>query len=176
MNQERTPTQQLETVAPKASRFFRRVPYDLFIAWVLGFLACAAFLGCGDNMAPGPDYRPQPNQEQAIDLVWYGVYGKNFEPPLIDWVHGDRLDCPGGISFSINGVCAFGYFDPSVFEVAVAVAPSGLLSDGSLAHELCHAKAWAETGNLDPDHVGPCFNLPEYLAAAGQSVLLGAGI
>lgn len=130
---------------------------------------------CGDNTAP--NYTMKPRQAEAMDLVWFGVYTKNIDPPLVNWVEGGRLNCPGGMSFmSTDGTCAFGEFTDWNYTIHVAWLPGQKFSDVSFAHELCHAKAWAETSDSDGGHTGPCFvGLSSHVAAA-QDALLGAGL
>jgi hypothetical protein len=165
--------------------------------WKFGILLLLT--GCGyrfpwaGDTYSGPT-NPQPNQDQAVQIVWYDTYGIDAPPPPIIWKFGDRCDPTTPLNtFSDpkSGECLLGYYDPfSIDQYAntVFVEWNGNFSaNQTFAHELCHARDQYMTGDSDINHHTECFSAdgveytpghdaPYSLASIATAALLATGL
>lgn len=102
----------------------------------------------------------KPEFDKAIAIVWRSEYSMLVDPPTIEWVEGDALNCNDGegwIEPNINNTtetgCVTGAFSQP-YRVRVAWKRSGKFSDTSLAHELAHARHYMDTGEVQYNHSG----------------------
>jgi hypothetical protein len=125
----------------------------------------ALLLGaCGPGIPV--DSTPQPNQDKAVGLVWYTLYGNTRTPPSVSWVHPENFDCyPTAdgtfLSFYIGQYdfsapirdfnhCVSGVTWLPQYTCWVGIDQT--LHQSALAHELFHASLWSRGGDGDPDH------------------------
>lgn len=118
------------------------------------YLILLAFLiGCGPSKIP--------NQDKAIDLVWYGVFQELESPPEIHWI--EDLNChdmegyfegrgPGVVADS--GLCVAGAYWSEWNWIDLAHY-SDLFSEMAFTHELLHAHLKRLFGNGDGAHTRP---------------------
>ncbi len=153
----------------------------LTLAFLLSPLACMGytvpFAGEGYD---GPT-NPQPNQDQAVHIIWDLTYGlPDMAPPPILWHFGDNCVDGRGLAFASGpkygtpsayknphfDLCVYGAYESSGWvETSDYDAPNrldvewhGTFSDSqTFAHELCHAFKQYLTGDGDPNHTSDCF-------------------
>ena len=131
--------------------------------------------GCGVDPA-GLSMRI-PRQDEAVRVIWVDAYRRGEEPPAINWVTGEALNCtqpesgrPGFYALTIDGYRCLGGVTYVPTEVAVAWSAESTFCTSTLAHEFKHA-AHAWDGVFDPRHERadwaevPLVN--EYLASLG---------
>ena len=97
-----------------------------------------------------------PNQEAAVSAVWHSAYGRQDTPPTVLW-HSDA-PCGNGAwahpGWQLDGGCVTGaFFQDWHIELEAAER----VGKAPLAHELCHALKYIETGDSDPRHLSDCF-------------------
>lgn len=148
------------------------------ILWGLyAFFTCGVLALTGHNhppraAAPALSHGPivvqmsasdsKPNLSKAIAVVWRSQWNMVADPPRIQWVEGDDLNCDDGdgwLETNANASghvgCVSGTFDPDRFLVRVAWRHwTRKFSDTSLTHELAHARRWVDTRELEYSHAG----------------------
>lgn len=104
--------------------------------------------GCASTVAYSR--APVACQEQAMDLVWRGCYGRADHPPEVWWVPPAALDCtfPDGVKgYRLGAGCVAGN---TLSATAVNLVDYHRGWQGTdLAHELAHAARLRD--GLDPD-------------------------
>ena len=146
---------------------------------------------------PTPSAVVKPGQDKAIALVWRGQYDMAVEPPTIQWVEGDKLDC--GTGRAANGKlvgghwgngfhgwiepaagvwppCVYGVFDPEAYAIRLSW-PRGTtrFSTTALAHELAHARTWVNEHDISYSHSGIDF-APRGRVARADAALAAQGL
>jgi len=110
------------------------------------------FLSVSGGCLESGSFAPKPNQGQAIDLLWHGLYGEEGPPPPIAWVDADFLwgNIEGYTDVSEVRIAAR---DMEICGTSGAACRLGFrFSSTSFAHELMHYRTWKRTGDLDPLH------------------------
>lgn len=94
-----------------------------------------------------------PGQDEAEAIVWHQVYERDDDPPPVEWVTGDALDCGNATGFTVfdgaSEKCVLGIYYEAFGYARVArrdtIEP---LHYTAYAHELRHAVVG------DPNHAG----------------------
>jgi hypothetical protein len=124
-----------------------------------------------DGSANQPNFAPLAIQ---VILTAYGL----TDGPRVSWIEGHALDCAAGQAWDRDGECVDGSWEVGESPIApVEVAfPEGVkFIDTALAHELCHYRTWALTGDADLNHTGECWQ-PNGLLSHAYDELRKAGI
>lgn len=119
-------------------------------------------LGC----APPPESPPltAPRQEEAVQLVWHDMLGREEPPPELEWVFAQP--CKGSRWGSVvlepgpNGSCDAGNYSPAQHRVTLVIPsaspatdrPFGVFSSSAMVHEFVHAMLTLEHGDGDGGH------------------------
>ena len=96
-----------------------------------------------------PGFPKVPDQDRALQIVWYGVYRMTTPPPFIRWelsvgngtTPGQCLSntCHEGRGFWDGSRCYAGYYEPNGDYIRCAMAPTQRISATAFSHELRHA-------------------------------------
>jgi hypothetical protein len=110
-------------------------------------------MGCATG-----DFTPRPHQQEALDLVWTGMYGETHAPPPIGW---RQLDCgapapwfDGYVAphqgFADDNECKSGFYETG--RDFINVAEHDKIFRSAIAHELYHAHLKYTFGDADGEH------------------------
>ena len=127
-----------------------------------------------------------PNQDKALQLVWYGVYQETDDPPDIYWV--EKLNCfdmkgyyRGGAPTAVvdSGQCVGGAYWSDWQWIDLA-HNSDVFSETAFSHELLHAHLKRLLGNGNGEHTlpewGSSQGKPENLWDFAQQTLIANGL
>jgi hypothetical protein len=127
----------------------------VLLAMVIWLVSCREAV---EVVLPAPhSLAPQPDQDEALRIVWSETYRMPGKAPGVDWRTGAALDCAGGSAFLDDGGCYDGRYYTGADYVIVGRWDGATLAETALAHELAHAAQWARDGEADHDHAGPWF-------------------
>lgn len=155
----------------------------LLLAITLFVSACS---GCNTQL----DYTPLAHQDDAVKLVWYGLYGNMKAPPPVGWRDQNTLDCfmvnghylgfyradqPGGPAVERMDHCVAGVtWDPG-YTCEIARDQDFTFAKGAWPHEMWHATLQNLTGWGDPYHVDGGF-MPGGIVDQAHNLLAEHGL
>lgn len=116
--------------------------------------ALLLLVGCSAQLPDEPSPKPDP-----IAKAWAhpALFARADEPPTVDWVGSDRLDCTtehGTAGWTMEGRC----WDGATFDawfVMVARPDGRRMGQTPLGHELVHAWLRRRGEDSDPTHRRP---------------------
>jgi hypothetical protein len=125
------------------------------MAIVFALAAVALLFGAAACSLPNfTDKRER--QDEAIDIVWHGIYGMTGDPPTIRWIRANTegFDRAGfTLGDSEVQICIGDPADPQLWHHFLADG-GWPISETSFCHELMHARTFIKTGgDVDAAHV-----------------------
>lgn len=146
-----------------------------------------------------PSYPKKPRQDEAIDAIWYGLFGvkKSWilgprRPPAVEWIEGARLDYHGigwvsGYDYNGDGKlndavaglahAALGHAWAGSVQVAWTAGETKFSDHPYLVHELYHCYGSWVHGNGDTTHQDhEAFYGAGGIVSRGVALLLSLGL